>query len=551
MTSRIRYFAAAILLVAAFTAAGRSNADIAPSSAQSWPDDAELEASGARIGRVTMRGLPIFDPSAPGEDKTLYRLADKWHIDTRDSVIEAQLLFQPGDLYLRRKLDETERNLRDLRFIREPEIRIVGYHDGLVDLEVITHDVWTTNPGISFGRSGGENSAGISLEELNFLGRGKQLQFDYSKDVDRSSYTVTWRDPAIWGSRWRSDVSLRDSDDGNGLLVAIERPFYSLDTRWSTGGLYAQDDTIEHVYRLGEQVAGFEQDKQFGEIQFGWSHGLQNGWTRRITAGLRHEEAAFGFAPDEPVPEALPENRDLAYPFMRFEGVQDDFETARNLDQIARTEDRHFGVRYSFELGWADPAFGSDRSAALLRAEASRGFHLGKDQSLFLFGSLSGRVESGSVADSLLASGVRYYRETGRRTLFFAGLGAELGHNLDADHELSIGGDSGLRGYPLRFQTGSGRALLTLEERYYTNRSLWKIADIGAAVFFDVGRTWGESAFGPTENLDWLKDVGIGLRLGNARSALGNVLHIDLAFPLDGPSSLDNVQLLIQTKRSF
>jgi surface antigen Omp85-like protein len=551
MTRVMRHLAALILLVAVFAAAGRSNAEIAPSTAQAWPDDAELEASGARIGQVTIRGLPIFDPNAPGEDKSLFRLADKWHIDTRDSVIEAQLLFRPGDLYLRRMLDETERNLRDLRFIREPEIQVVGYHDGLVDLEVITHDVWTTNPGISFGRSGGENSSGISLEELNFLGRGKQLQFDYNKDVDRSSYTVTWRDPAIWGSRWRSDVSLRDSDDGNGLLVAIERPFYSLDTRWSTGGLYAQDDTIEHVYRLGQQVAGFEQDKQLGEVQFGWSRGLLNGWTRRITAGLRHEEASFGLAPDEPVPAALPENRDLAYPFMRFEGVQDDFETARNLDQIARTEDRQFGVRYSFELGWSDPAFGSDRSAALLRAEASRGLRLGDDQSLFLFSSLSGRVETGSVADSLLAGGVRYYRETGRRTLFFAGIGAEVGHNLDADHELSIGGDSGLRGYPLRFQTGSGRALLTLEERYYTNRSLWKIADIGGAVFFDAGRTWGESAFGPTENLGWLKDIGIGLRLGNSRSALGNVLHIDLAFPLDGPSSLDNVQLLIQTKRSF
>jgi hypothetical protein len=551
MSRMIRHLAAVTLLVAAIAAAGRSNADVALSTAQAWPGDVELEESGARIGQVTVRNLPIFDPNAPGEDKSLYRLADKWHIDTRDSVIEAQLLFQPGDLFSRRKLDETERNLRDLRFIREPQIRIVGYHDGLVDLEVTAQDVWTTNPGFSIGRTGGENTTGFSLEELNLLGLGKQLQFDYSNDVDRSSYTLGWRDPDILGSRWRSAVSLRGSDDGDGMLVAIERPFFSLDTRWSTGVLYAQDDTIEHVYRLGEQVAGFGQDKQLGEVQFGWSRGLQSGWTRRITAGLRHEEAAFEFAPDESVPTVLPEDRDLAYPFLRFEGVQDDFETARNLDQIARTEDRHFGVRYSFELGWADPAFGSDRSAALLRAQASRGLHLGAEQSLFLFGSLSGRVEADSVADSLLTGGLRFYRETGRRTVFFAGLDAELGHNLDADHELSIGGDNGLRGYPLRFQTGSGRALLTLEERYYTSRSLWKIADIGGAIFFDVGRTWGESAFGPTENQGLLKDIGIGLRLGNSRSALGNVLHIDLAFPLDGPSSIDNVQLLIQTKRSF
>lgn len=551
MTRRIPHAAAVTLLVAAIVVAGHANADLAPSAVQAWPDDAELEALGARIGQVKVRTLPIFDPHASGEDKGLYRLADKWHIDTHDSVIEAQLLFRPGDPYSRHTLDETARNLRDLRFIREPEIRVVGYHDGLVDLEVITHEVWTTNPGFAFGRSGGENSAGISLEEINLLGFGKHLQFDYSKDVDRSTYSVGWRDPAILGSRWKSTVSLRDSDDGNGMLVAIERPFFSLNTRWSTGAQYIQDDSIEPVYRLGEKVAGFAQSKQLAEVQFGWSRGLHNGWTRRITTGLRHDEAAFEYSPDEIAPTMLPENRDLAYPFLRLEGIQDDFETARNRDLIARTEDRHFGMRYSLELGWAAPAFGSDRSAALLRAEASRGLRLRDDQSLFLFGSLSGRVEAGTVADGLLTGGMRFYRGTGPQSLFFAGLGAEIGHNLDADHEVSIGGDNGLRGYPLRFQTGSGRALLTLEQRYFTNYSLWKIADIGGAVFFDVGRSWGESAFGPTENQGLLKDIGIGLRLGNSRSALGNVLHIDLAYPLDGPSSIDNLQLIIQTKRSF
>ena len=62
------------------------------------------------------------------------------------------------------------------------------------------HDVWTTNPGISFGRSGGENSGGIKLEELNLLGLGKQLSFDYSKDVDRSSYTLALARSRTWAA---------------------------------------------------------------------------------------------------------------------------------------------------------------------------------------------------------------------------------------------------------------------------------------------------------------------------------------------------------------
>ena len=65
-----------------------------------------------------------------------------------------------------------------------------------------------------------------------------------------------------------------------------------------------------------------------------------------------------------------------------------------------------------------------------------------------------------------------------------------------------------------------------------------------------MGRTWGANPGGtPSQGL--LKDVGFGLRLGNSRSALGNVLHVDVAVPLDGGSDIQNVQFLVSTQRSF
>jgi hypothetical protein len=48
-----------------------------------------------------------------------------------------------------------------------------------------------------------------------------------------------------------------------------------------------------------------------------------------------------------------------------------------------------------------------------------------------------------------------------------------------------------------------------------------------------------------------LADAGVGLRLGNSRSALGNVLHIDLAFPLQGDRSIKSMQIIVETKKSF
>ena len=542
---------AALALLAAWAGAAADPAGNPDADAKPWPSDAELETQGARIGSVTIRIRPIFDPEVPGENKALYRLADRLHIDTRASTIEAQLLFQPGDSYSRRVLDETERNLRDLRFINEPEIRVVGYHDGLVDLEVVTHEVWTTNPGISFGRTGGKNSTGLQLEEINLFGFGKQLSFDYKEEVDRNLYELKWRDPNIGGSRWRSALNLIDSDDGEGQILVLERPFFSLDSRWSAGLSLVLDDAIQSVYRLGHPVAEYRQEVQNFDVRFGWSQGLRNGWTRRWTAGLRHEESQFSTAPGGPALAPLPRDRRLSYPFLRLNRIQDDFETARNLDQIERTEDQHFGTRYALELGWAATVYGSDRNAALLRAEASHGFRFDDGQSLFLAGGLASRVEDGSARDALLSGSLRYYRRTSPRRVLFASLTGELGHELDADHELTLGGDNGLRGYPLRYQTGSSRAFLTIEQRYYTGRTLWRVVDIGAAVFFDMGQTWGESAFGPTGGLGLLKDIGVGLRLGINRSALGNVIHLDVAFPLDGDRSISDVQFLVQTKRSF
>jgi outer membrane protein assembly factor BamA len=420
-----------------------------------------------------------------------------------------------------------------------------------VTLEVAAREVWTTNPGLTFRRTGGENSSGAKIEELNVLGFGKQLIFEVTSDPDRKSSSLSWHDPAVLGSRWVNDIEYRDSDDGQGWSLLLERPFYSLDSRWGTGLDLLQDETVEPVYRLGERVAGFSRDAEYADVWFGRSGGLRNGWTRRLIFGLRRDHTGFGLAPDEVPPDVLPQDRRLDYPYLRIEGVQDDFETTRNRDQIARTEDQAFGIRYALELGWSATALDADRNAALLRAYLSRGWRLGRDDAMFADAGLTTRIESGSATDALLSAGMRYYHPTGPHGVFYTGMWATAGSQLDADHELTIGGDTGLRGYPLRYQSGSGTALLTIEQRFYTKYTLWMLLDVGAAVFFDMGRAFGKAPLGPADNLGILKDVGFGLRLGSKRSALGNVLHVDVAFPLDGPASIDRVQFLVQTKRSF
>ena len=145
------------------------------------PSDAELAAAGTKIGEIRIRPLDIFDTSIPEEDTGLFRLANKLHIRTRESTIADQLLFESGQPYDGRLLQESARLLRGTRYLHDARIEPVALRDGVVDVEVVTNDVWTLNPGISFCRKGGKNTSGFEIEELNLLGLGTQIGVSRSR----------------------------------------------------------------------------------------------------------------------------------------------------------------------------------------------------------------------------------------------------------------------------------------------------------------------------------------------------------------------------------
>ena len=150
------------------------------------PSFTEQEAAGARIGEIRLLNQDIFDLSDPLENYALFRLANKLHIQTRPGVIERQLLFKSGDLVSERVMEETERVLRTNRYFYDVKLRPVAYHDGVADIEVLTRDTWSLDPGVSFGRSGGTNSSSVSLKEYNLAGTGLSVGYGHTNTVDRS-----------------------------------------------------------------------------------------------------------------------------------------------------------------------------------------------------------------------------------------------------------------------------------------------------------------------------------------------------------------------------
>jgi surface antigen-like variable number repeat protein len=520
-----------------------------PGALRGIPSGAELEAAGAVIGQIFIDNENIFDLDDPKDNNGLFRLADRLHIRTRASVIRSQLLFRSGQRYSRRVLDESERILRDEGYFYDAWIREVSYRDGKVDVRVTTRDVWTLNPGFNFGRSGGTNSTGVKLEDSNMLGSGTDVVLSHSSDVDRTTTQLSAADQHAFGGWTSVAVNYGDLSDGHQREFTLQQPFYGLDTRRAAGVYALNDLQTDSLWDRGEIIDQFQDLHQGAQIYAGLSEGLQDGWVRRWSAGLTYDEHLFAPVSTWTGVAVIPQYRRFMYPWVQFDLIQDDFLKVWNHDQIGRTEDFYLGTSASVRVGFADASFGSSSSALIFQSSATRGFRAG-GSTLLLYGDFSGRVTEGALYNGIMDASVRYYVEQSKNWLFYAMFLGTKGWRLDLDNQILLGGDNGLRGYPLRYQDGTERAQMTVEQRYFTDWYPFRLFRVGGAVFFDAGRVWGSAPLA-APNLGLLRDAGFGLRFGNARSGLGNVVHVDLAFPLNAPPGIRKVQFLVQTEARF
>jgi outer membrane protein assembly factor BamA len=514
------------------------------------PAARELEANGAVIGAIRLERMNVFDLSIPAENNALYRLANRLHVLTREDVIRQQLLFRPGDPYSARLIEESERLLRANGFFYDARIRAESIQNGTVNLVVTTRDVWTLLPGFSLSRKGGENRLRVSVSEENLFGTGARIKLAYIDDVDRESTSLEYADRNLGNSWWSLYANVAKNSDGDSQSLALQRPFYSLDTPWSSGISLFSGDAETRFYDLGNEVAEYRAERRIANAFYGWSSGLQGHWVKRLRAGLSFEEYRFSTTEQQLLPQLLPADRKLAYPWVGIEVLEDRYQTSNNRDQIERTEDFFMGLRMLAQLGIANRAFGADRNALPFNASVSRGFGSINSSALLVRSTVHGRIEGSDVVNALWQTDSRYYRQLSDKSLFFTTLSVALGDDLDLDQPLELGGDSGLRGYPLRYQVGDTRVLASAEYRYFTDWYPFRLARVGGAVFADIGRTYGSNPAGGS-NLGWLKNVGVGLRFMPTRASGREIVHLDLAFPLDGDPSIDSVQILLESKRSF
>lgn len=518
-------------------------------SAGAIPSFRDLERQGATIGRVRVDPANIFDLSDPREDNWIFRLVNALHIRTRPVVIERVLLFKPGDRVSQRVIDETERLLRANRFLYDVDIRPVAYHDGVVDIDVVTRDTWTLDFSGQYSRSGGTNTSRFGIKDYNFLGTALRLGVSHTSNTDRhgSEYEVSY--PQAFDG-WTNMSYLRGVyDDGSRTAASVSRPFYALDTRWAAGVSWDDQKRVDSIYNAGDVVSKFRHRAKVGEVYGGWSPGLVGALAQRYSAGVAIQDDSYGLDPNGSAPAALPVDNRARGPFVRYEVVEDRFLKTRNRDQIARTEFVALGFNSRVQLTRSLEGLGAT-PAWLYSANVSNGFSFSWGHDLLATASAERRVASAGGTLTQVGTSLRYYAPQSTHAAFYGAFSADRVGTVAAPDQLLLGGDNGLRGYPLRYQSGERRMLLTLEQRGYTDWYVFRLLRVGGAAFYDVGRAWG----GVNQNVangGWLSDVGIGLRLSLDRTAFANVLHADIAVPLDRAAGIKSVQYLVKTQLTF
>jgi hypothetical protein len=503
-----------------------------------------------RIGDIHITNLDIFDEANPDENNRLYRIANRFHLETKPKQIMSVLTVAEGDLYNSRATEESARLLRNQKYLYDANVRPVSLCDNVVDVEVITRDVWSLSLNISFDRSGGENNFGLGVRDTNLLGTGTELSVRTKQDIDRDTNEIGYKNRNVRGSRLVTRLRYSDSDDGFEYVANISLPFYSLDARRSWIVSYKQFERVDAQYLRGDDVSEVLHVQDDHRIGYGFSRGLIDGVARRWVFGYRYLDQEFSESDELPPPEEFPVDKTLSYPFIEYSSVQDKYVRRVNMDQINRTEDLHVGRHFFSRFGYSAEAYGGDQDRFVMEGEYSNTLHY-NDRHLLMhevsfFGLLN--TETDRSEDVQIDYHLRYLHSRTRKTSYLANLTATYSHNLNTHRQITLGGDTGVRAFDNRFQVGDRKFVLNLERRTFTDLHIFNLIRVGWAFFADIGRAWDPDLDTDFED-EYLANVGLGLRLASSKSNLGRVMHIDFAVPLtnrddeDVDSSLVSVRL--------
>ncbi|MHC9511603.1 BamA/TamA family outer membrane protein [Kangiella sp. M94] len=498
-----------------------------------------------RIAEIVVTINPIFSE----EERTgwLYETADQIHIDTRPYVISRLLPFKEGDLVSVRTIDEAERILRAKAFLRDAKVtwRKSETGDGVI-VEVQTWENWTLVPTVDISREGGVTDYSYGIQDENLLGHGLRATILYFKEQERTGYSLVLASQVSTESHLQAALVLSDTSDGEQYSLGLNKPFYTLDDEWSANFYINTERREDTIYSNDEEVNVFGHEIDHFELSYGFSEGLVDDRTVRYEVGYTERKDSFI---EKLMTIGLPEERDFTHPWFGIEYIDDNFIKTKNLYLIGRTEDVQLGWSHNLRLG-VNTSNSKYQKAMHWRWDSRYTNQINQEHLYTTWLSSDGVEPDGSVETTYYYStGLEYFHHASDTRIWYLKAQYWGAENPFIDRPIAIGGESGLRGYPLQYQHGKQAYLANLEKRYYPGINLFKLVDVGFAGFVDVGRARGETLY-PNQEEGTLIGVGLGIRLFFSRSSGRNLVNINLAAPVNS-DYLSGVDFSITATTSF
>ena len=525
-----------------------------------------------RVASIRIKPAPVFEENhGAGALSKVYAVGNWLHIETRESVIRRELLFEEGDCLEWLRLSESERLLRDLPFIESAKVEARRRRDGDYDVTVATRDEWSLRLEPRFQFGGGFAVSGITLSERNIGGRGSSVELLYIDRRGKDDVGIIYRDPQFAATRWDLFASSVRTAPGWTVDFSLAHPFLGLvgnfaafqnalySDRWFRYVVGDSEDVTELVLPIQEKAA--QVGAAFRLLSTPRGRSTKAG-TYGASVSYEFEDYAAGFFLDSAAAPSIAGQAaaDLASLSLRpretlrvnlLVGVRGlEYQQRRGLNTVRGLEDIAIGATADLALGLALRGLGIDDGHVLAALDLYGGSRVLGEWFSTVRATLEARRDyrEHRWRDMLVAVQWTHYwmnnpRNTIELTARFSG-----GWDMTVPFQLTLGGPWGLAGYaPNRFP-GGARASLRLEDRYRA-ASLGRLFDLGTVLFADVGRMWANDAlFGTDSGLR--ASAGAGFRLATPTGSR-TTYRLEFAFPIESRVTWAAVVLSFRIDRAF
>jgi len=507
----------------------------------------QLDMAKLSFDEIEVNNHAIFDESHP-ETISVHRFANWLHINTKPYVVKSLLPFDIDGELTKKQLLEAERILNQAAFIRKAKItpKLSCSPKDKNILKVDTWDNWSLMPSISFGRKGGKSKFSVGFKDDNLLGLGISSGIKYSENHLRTSYEIEFDVPINYFRYSHLVTSFSNNSDGNKRYIKFDKPFHHQADNAAYFIDLLKEERIDSIEKNG--INAWQFNHKISAVNIGYGK-LVDSWDNsllRMSLGLSKEEHSYSEFVNNSLSDFSP-NEWSTYPWLAVEYIQDNYKTLNNVKLINHREDINFGWQIKMKFGFdIDNQYQDDTLGIHLASAVEKAFQQKNFFTFFKFKAKSYLIED--QKDRFLISGeVSTLHQLNDRWSSYYFTQIVASKNQAIYQPTALGGDNGVRGYPIQYQHGDNYWSASTELRYNPNQTLYQVVNVAWASFIDIGRTWGDTH---TDNINTktLSSIGIGARLFSSHSSEKNVVHVDLIKPLVKGEHINSWEWRVQVK---